>query len=107
MNTLTLDLDPTAPHHNQISALLYRNNLFTTLPHLHRAACQGLMNTLPPDLDPTALDRKAWMWIGIASAIIAGVVLLVTLLMIRRIWIAVACIKVSWGGWVGVVAPQE
>ncbi len=74
---------------------------FRTSDLLHKWYCgatrQGLMDSLPPDLDPTALDRDTWMWIGIGSAIIAGIVLLVTLLMIRRIWIAVACIKVGDG----------
>ena len=43
--------------------------------------------------DPTVVQRSTWKWIAIAAAVVAGVVLLVSLLMISRIRIAIACIK--------------
>ncbi|GAX82666.1 hypothetical protein CEUSTIGMA_g10092.t1 [Chlamydomonas eustigma] len=45
--------------------------------------------------DPTAVNRSTFKYIAIAAAVVAGVVLLITLLMIRRIKIAIACIKVA------------
>lgn len=45
--------------------------------------------------DPTALQRSTWRWIAIAAAAVAGIVLLITLLMISRIKVAIACIKVA------------
>lgn len=41
------------------------------------------------------MERSTWKWIAIAAAIVAGIVLLITLLMISRIRVAVACIKVA------------
>ena len=45
--------------------------------------------------DPTALQRSTWRWIAIAAAAVAGIILLITLLMISRIKVAIACIKVA------------
>lgn len=45
--------------------------------------------------NPTAVDENTWMWIAITAAVVAGLVLILTLLMFSRIRIAVACIKVA------------
>jgi solute carrier family 44 (choline transporter-like protein), member 2/4/5 len=56
---------------------------------------QAISDALPSVIDPTVVDRTTWKWIAIASAIVAGLILILTLLSITRVRIAVACIKVS------------
>jgi choline transporter-like protein 2/4/5 len=56
---------------------------------------QGITDTIPDTVNPTALEKTTWRNIGIAAAVVAGLVLLLTLLMISRIRVAVACIKVA------------
>lgn len=59
------------------------------------AFAQGIATELSGYGDPTVVQRSTWKWIAIAAACVAGLVFLVTLLMISRIKVAVACIKVA------------
>ncbi len=45
--------------------------------------------------DPTAAARKIWFYVAIAATGISGLVLLITLLSVRRIRIAIATIKIA------------
>ncbi|KAI8472764.1 MAG: plasma-membrane choline transporter-domain-containing protein [Monoraphidium minutum] len=45
--------------------------------------------------DPSLVSRENWAYIAYAATAIAGVVLLFTLVMLRRVAVAVACIKVA------------
>lgn len=56
---------------------------------------QAIDDALPDIIDPSSVDRTTWKWIAIASAIVAGIVFLLTLLSISRVRIAIACIKVA------------
>lgn len=48
-----------------------------------------------PEVDPTFVTTTDWKYVAIASAVIAGIIFIITLLMISRIRVAVACIKVA------------
>lgn len=50
---------------------------------------------MPDSMDPTNTERHTWKIIGIVSAIVAGVIFLLTMLMLSRIRVAIACIKVA------------
>lgn len=56
---------------------------------------QTYISNYTPTVDPTVVSRDDWKYAAIASAIIAGIILIITLLMISRIRVAVACIKVA------------
>ena len=56
---------------------------------------QSLNSTFGSYGNPATLDQSTWKAIAITAAVIAGLVFLLTLLMIRRIKIAIACIKVG------------
>eukprot|EP00955_Chlamydomonas_euryale_P029476 310902-Chlamydomonas_euryale.AAC.1 len=57
------------------------------------------VNTVVDELkevgNPAAVDQEVWKWIGVTAAIITGLFFLLTLLMLSRLRIAVACIKVA------------
>ena len=61
---------------------------------LHSLWPQSVHDSVGSFGDPTVVERSTWKWIAITAAVVAGVVLLLTLLMISRIRIAIACIKV-------------
>mmetsp|Transcript_16614 Transcript_16614/g.35931 ORF Transcript_16614/g.35931 Transcript_16614/m.35931 type:complete len:775 (-) Transcript_16614:968-3292(-) len=42
-----------------------------------------------------SIEEEQWKWIGVGAAIVTGIVFLVTLLMLSRVKVAVACIKVA------------
>ncbi len=50
---------------------------------------------LPLDMDPSADSRVYWSYIAYAMCGVVGLVLLFTLVMLRRVAVAVACIKVA------------
>uniref|UniRef100_A0A7S0RW54 Choline transporter-like protein n=1 Tax=Chlamydomonas leiostraca TaxID=1034604 RepID=A0A7S0RW54_9CHLO len=56
---------------------------------------RGQVASALPNVDPTEVERNQWKWIGIAAAVVAGIIFLITLLMISRIRVAIACIKVA------------
>lgn len=56
---------------------------------------QALASQIPEDEDPTEKDRQIWFYFSIVAAILTALLLLLTLLMIKRIRVAVAIIKVS------------
>ena len=55
---------------------------------------QSLTSTFKSYGNPGTLDQSTWKWIAITAAVVAGIVLIITLLMISRIRVAIACIKV-------------
>ncbi|GAX82667.1 hypothetical protein CEUSTIGMA_g10093.t1 [Chlamydomonas eustigma] len=56
---------------------------------------QTFHNSLSQYGSPNTVSESTWKAIAITAAVIAGIVFLITLLMISRIKIAVACIKVA------------
>mmetsp|Transcript_8104 Transcript_8104/g.16758 ORF Transcript_8104/g.16758 Transcript_8104/m.16758 type:complete len:786 (-) Transcript_8104:485-2842(-) len=56
---------------------------------------EDLVDKLQEFGNPQAVDQEVWKYIGITAAVIAGLVLLLTLLMISRLRVAVACLKVA------------
>lgn len=64
---------------------------------------------LPPSLDPTLGTRETWSYIAYALTAFTGLIFLFTLIMLRRVAVAVACIKASegWSGEVVGVLRQE
>jgi hypothetical protein len=60
------------------------------------AFLQDIQDKLASIGNPMAIDQSTWKWIAITAAIVTGIVFIITLLMISRIRVAVACIKV-WG----------
>ncbi|GFR50844.1 hypothetical protein Agub_g13116 [Astrephomene gubernaculifera] len=59
------------------------------------AVGQEILDALPVDINPAESERKTWLYIAIGTSVVAGLVLLITLLCITRIRIAIACIKVA------------
>ncbi len=58
---------------------------------------QDILDALPVTINPAGDEKKMWFWVAIGVSILAGIILLITLLCISRIRIAVACIKVGRG----------
>ena len=59
---------------------------------------KGLSSTIAqytPSIDPSVVTTNDWKYVAITAAVIAGIVFIITLLMISRIRVAVACIKVA------------
>ena len=50
---------------------------------------------LPEELDPVTKDKEVWRWVAWISLVLFVLVFLLTIVMIRRIKIAVACLKVG------------
>mmetsp|Transcript_11641 Transcript_11641/g.31727 ORF Transcript_11641/g.31727 Transcript_11641/m.31727 type:complete len:793 (-) Transcript_11641:1356-3734(-) len=84
---------------------IFAVNLFLVGVTLYSFSLAGLLgnngfadavsDNLPEIGDPTQLERDTWKAIAIASAVVTGIVILITLLMISRLRIAIACIKVT------------
>lgn len=53
-----------------------------------------IASKIPEDQDPSAGDRKIWLYVAIGATVFTVLLFLLTLLMIKRIKIAVAVIKV-------------
>ncbi|KAK9818176.1 hypothetical protein WJX72_008291 [[Myrmecia] bisecta] len=54
-----------------------------------------LAANIPKNIDVTEKDRQVWLIVAYVMSAITALLILVTLLMIRRIMVAVACIKVA------------
>ena len=59
------------------------------------AAAQAVSEKLPATQDPTEKDRRVWAYCAFAGTAATVLLFLITLLMIRRIMVAVATIKVG------------
>lgn len=60
----------------------------------------SIATQLPELMDPTLVSRDYWAYIAYALTAFTALILLITLVMLRRVAIAIACIKVG-GGAVG------
>ncbi|GLC34986.1 hypothetical protein PLESTB_001185800 [Pleodorina starrii] len=56
---------------------------------------EDILDKLPVEINPAQSEQKTWFWIAIGASVVAGLVLLITLLCISRIKIAIACVKVA------------
>lgn len=54
----------------------------------------AIAEQLPPSLDPTIGTRETWAYIAYGLTAFTGLIFLFTLIMLRRVAVAVACIKV-------------
>lgn len=96
LESLALVISHSHPQCMATSTLCHPCHLSTWHRHARTPVqCPQKIADALPNVDPTDVERDTWLWIGIASAIVAGIVLLLTLLMISRVRVAVACIKVA------------